>query len=215
MPDWTDVVTTALLGTDRRPVPSPLPTSWGTTSTANDAATTMLELAAQHRVWSRAGSRLAAVEPPAVGPPLGDLAPAAAQELLGRLLETANPALINAWLAACVRNGQGISPDHWQPLAVLASAAIGCDPGQLARALGPRGRWFLAQNPEWTELAHQLEAALALPVPSPPTDDLQTQPDDLRVEIERAFAADPDTPAGTVGGDDIARLQRTDIPRDA
>jgi hypothetical protein len=207
MADWTDVVTTALLGTDRRSVPSPLPTGWGSISSTSDPATATLHLAAQHRAWSRAGSRLGTVEPPAVGPPLGDLAPAAAQELLGRLLDAAHPVLVNAWLAVCVRRGQVISPDHWPTLAALASEATRYDRTLVARALGPRGRWFLTQNPRWTRLARQLEEAATLPEPSPPAGDVQEGG-----EIERFFAVGPDSSATMAGGDDLDARERLDIP---
>ena len=210
MPDWTDVVTTALLGTDRRPVPSPLPTPWGATSSAGDPATATLDLAAQHRAWSRSGARLSKAEPPTIGPLLGDLAPVAAQELLGRLLEMADPVLINAWLAACVRRGQVISPDHWPMLAVLTSGWIPYDEALLARALGPRGRWFLAQNPRWTRLARHLEEAATLPEPPPPAGDVQEH-----AEIEHVFAAGPDSSAAMAGGDDLDARGRLDIPRGA
>jgi hypothetical protein len=307
MPDWTDVVTTALLGTDRRPVPSPLPTPWGSTNASSDAATATLDLAAQHRIWSRAGSRLGTAKPPTVGPPLGDLAPAPAQQLLGRLLEAADRVLINAWLAACVRRRWGISPDHWQPLAVLTSEAIPYDLVLLTHALGPRGRWFVAQNPQWMRLSRRLEEAAILPEPSRMAGDVEAQLEALaaalsakdpeaifaiadpwsavlvdalldlltdgalpvrgirlaarigsripatsyhrlapvvqrllgaaspvrpieqllvrerlaalertawaRVEIERAFAGDPDSSALTVGGPDLGLLERLDIPR--
>jgi hypothetical protein len=207
--DWTDVVTTALLGTDRRSVPSPLPTAWGSISSASDPATATLHLAAQHRAWSRAGSRLGTVEPPAVGPPLGDLAPAAAQELFGRLLDAADPVLMNAWLAACVRRGRVISPDYWQLLAVLTSEANPYDPTLLASALGSRGRWFLAQNPQWSRLGRQLMEAAMLPEPSPAADAQQQD------DIERIFAADADHAAGTAGGDDLDTRERLDMPRGA
>jgi hypothetical protein len=210
MADWTDVVTTALLGTDRRPVPSPLPTAWGATRSPSDPATATLHLAAQHRAWSRAGSRQRTVEPPAVGPPLGDLAPAAAQELLGRLLDAAHPVLVNAWLAACVRRGQVISPDYWQLLAVLTSEANPYDRSLLGHALGLRGRWFLTQNPRWTRLARQLEEAATLAESSPPAGDVQEDE-----EIERVFAVGPDSSTTMAGGDDLDARERLDIPRGA
>jgi hypothetical protein len=209
MADWTDVVTTALLGTDRRAVPSPLPRTWGSISPASDPATATLDLAAQHRVWTRAGTRLGTAEPPAVGPPLGDLAPAAAQELFGQLLDAADPALMNAWLAVCVRRGWVISPDYWQLLAVLISKANPYDPTLLASALGSRGRWFLAQNPQWTRLGRQLIEAAMLPEPSPPADDVQEH-----AGIERVFGAGPDSSTGLASSDDLD-AQRLDIPRGA
>ncbi len=53
---WEDVVTTGLIGTDRRPVPESLPASWGAEhDQIVDPAHTILTLAARHRAVARAG----------------------------------------------------------------------------------------------------------------------------------------------------------------
>ena len=159
--DWSDLVTTALLGTNRRQVPTGLPTDWARTSDALDSAIEVLELAARHRAWSRAGSRLASADPPVAGPSGGELAPASAQELLSRMLDRPRPATVNAWLAGCVGRGWLVAPGHWTPLAELAARTVAYDRTLLALALGPRGQWFVKQNPDWGRLAAQLEAAVA------------------------------------------------------
>src|SRR5215207_8340346 len=76
---WADLVTTALLGTDRRPVPDDLPGTWAGPVPRDDPARRILDLAAQYRAWSRAGTRLQATEPPPRAPAAdGTSAPAAA-----------------------------------------------------------------------------------------------------------------------------------------
>jgi hypothetical protein len=63
MSEWEDVVTTGLIGTDRRPVPDALPASWGSgLDHVSDPAHALLSIAARHRAASRAGDSLS---PPA------------------------------------------------------------------------------------------------------------------------------------------------------
>jgi hypothetical protein len=159
---WADLVTTGLLGTDRRPVPNDLPDTWAGLIPRDDLAKRVLDLAAQYRAWSRAGTRLQATDPPPSAPAGdGTSAPTAAQELLGRLLEVSGPSLINHWLAACVDRGLLVSAEYWQPLAVLAAGSVGYDRRLLGLALGDRGIWFVHQNPSWERLAAQLTAAMS------------------------------------------------------
>jgi hypothetical protein len=164
MPDtkWSDVVTTALLGTDRRPVPSTPAAAWAIPATSEDPATQILDLAAQHRSWSEAGSRLATAEPPPTAPATEtNWAPAPAQEFLRRLLDQPEPHMINYWLAACVDRRYQVWPEHWQPLAELASASVAYDRLLLAQAMGVRGVWFLHQNLAWARLAAQVVAVMS------------------------------------------------------
>ena len=86
---WEDVVTTGLIGTDRRPVPDELPVGWGTKELdrAVDPAHAMLSLAARHRAVTRAGGLLQSCPPGAVAPPSRTpVASYAAHEILLRLL---------------------------------------------------------------------------------------------------------------------------------
>ena len=167
MGTWPDVVTTALLGTDRRAVPSELPESWSGLEPSEDAARTVLDLAAQYGTYSRVGTRLglAGQPPPAPSEEL-IAAPPEAQELLGSLLEYPDPSLINYWLASCVDRGLRVSAEHWQPLAVLVARNAGYDRSLLGKALGSGGLWFLRQNPSWQGLAADIAVAMSEPEPS-------------------------------------------------
>ena len=177
MDDWPDLVTTALLGTGRRPLPANLPTSWGSdppvATAVADPAVRLLDLAARHRAAVRAGpSRTAdpaapdptapdptASDPTAAAPPADrSPCPAAAEQLLGDLLVRPNPELINVWLGCADRAGVGVPASSWTRLARLAAHSTGYDRQRLGRALGARGRWFLRQNPEWRRLAADAES---------------------------------------------------------
>jgi hypothetical protein len=126
MSDWSDLVTCALLGTDRRPPPTDLPTSWAGSLERDDAAaqpaSLVLSLATRHRAFARAGAVLPHLDaPPGVHGEQGPLATGAAQALLGRLLEPALPELVNTWLAAARDRGQTAASEHWTRLAALAT----------------------------------------------------------------------------------------------
>ena len=68
---WEDLVTVALLGTDRRPLPDGPPPSWAgpAADLSRDATQVVLGWAARHRAAVRAGSGLP------VGPPAPDCTP--------------------------------------------------------------------------------------------------------------------------------------------
>ena len=72
MSGWEDVVTTGLIGTDRRRMPDDLPASWAAGLDQElDPAHAVLSLAARHRAASRAGNPLRSCPPaPVGGPPL-------------------------------------------------------------------------------------------------------------------------------------------------
>ncbi|MFT4167332.1 MAG: hypothetical protein QM650_19015 [Microlunatus sp.] len=186
---WAELVTTALLGTDRR-MPEDLADA--------DPTTAVLRQAARHRVVALLGATTA-VEPelsPTTAPtaetaPVQDRpdAPPAADRLLGELLRTPDPALVSCWLTACAAHGHAIHPIHWTRLARFAARTTAYDRVALGTALGPRGRWFLRQNPEWRRLAADSEQAPnPEPLPtsaSPPT--LTAQ--DVLLDPEAIFTA--------------------------
>ncbi len=161
MNDWSDLLTTALLGTGRRPLPGWLPEGWGTGVPVDagpvDPAVRVLDLAARHRAVRRASP--ASFAGPAAGaqtpaPPADRTQPPdAAVEILGDLLVRPNPDLINAWLARADIAGCAVPAVFWTRLARLAAHATAYDRRRLGRALGARGRWFLDQNPDWRRLA--------------------------------------------------------------
>jgi hypothetical protein len=153
--DWSDVVTTALLGTDRRPLPSRLPAPWGllVSDRTADPASTLLDLAAAHRAASRSTSALDRCAAPAAGPENWlPRAPEAAQALLGSLLAKPQPGLVNDWLATCATAGMGAGVEHWPRLTAVALRNSAVDRDLVGRVLGPRGLWFLSQHPNWTRL---------------------------------------------------------------
>jgi hypothetical protein len=159
---WEDVVTVGLIGTDRRPVPDRLPTSWGTErSRGVDPAHVLLSLAARHRALTRAGGLLASCPPAPFGPPdRQPVARRAAHEILDRLLSPPQVELLNLWLVAAVQHGQRASSSYWTPLTMMAARTAAVDQTALARAIGERGVWFVAQNPQWARLASSLRSHL-------------------------------------------------------
>lgn len=173
---WAELVTTALLGTGRRPLPEDVPAWAG----AGDGSPEfrVLDLAATHRVAALAGRTaepaargLAATAVPEQVLPL---APVEADRLLSAHLAAADAAATMRWLAVCGRHRRGVGPGHWARLAGLASRSPTYDRGMVAAVLGDRGRWFVRQNPDWAKLAAALdavgageaEARVARPVPS-------------------------------------------------
>src|SRR5688572_7202112 len=101
---WEDVVTVGLIGTDRRPVPDQLPSSWGTERNHGmDPAHAVLSLAARHRALTRAGGRLASCPSAPFGPTdRQPVAGRAAHEILDRLLSPLQVELLNLWMVAAV-----------------------------------------------------------------------------------------------------------------
>jgi hypothetical protein len=187
MSEWEDVVTTGLIGTDRRPVPDALPASWGSgLDHVSDPAHAVLSLAARHRAASRAGDLLLSCPPGPVGPPnRAPVASGAAHEILARLLAPPQPALLNLWLTAAAQSGQQASAAYWTPLATVAARTAELDRTAFAAAVGDRGVWFVEQNPQWARLASDLR--------SRPPDEVAAQHRVTGVEVtEDAVRADPE-----------------------
>ena len=155
---WEDLVTTALLGTDRRPSPG------GATAPEADPVDRVLGAAARHRVAVRAGRRLEPCPPPARPPgPTLVPAPPPAQDQIAQHLAQLDIAQTNAWLAQTAEQGEGLSAEHWVAVATLAAGTQRLDRRWLAAVLGPRGVWFVQCNPAWTRLAAALHTALNEP----------------------------------------------------
>jgi hypothetical protein len=183
---WEEIVTTGLIGTDRRPVPDELPVSWGVDlDQVTDPAHAVLSLAARHRALRRAGGSLPSCQPGAIAPPNWEpVANRAAHEILDRLLSPPQADLLNLWLVAAAQHGQLASAAYWTPLALVAARNTALDRTLLARTLGERGVWFVEQNPQWTRLAQSLRS---------PAQDGRPEPDVTDAEItEDAVRADPE-----------------------
>ncbi|WP_406392746.1 DUF5691 domain-containing protein [Streptomyces sp. NBC_00887] len=153
---WEELVTSALLGTDRRPPP--------TGSGPSDGPAALLDAAALHTVRRRAallpatGAAVPEAAPPDPRPPL----PAAARRRLAQLLaDRSAPSgsgrrgtapdlteLIPQWLASAGARGFRAPAELLPALLDAARARTDLRPHALAFA-GPRGLWLAALNPEW------------------------------------------------------------------
>jgi hypothetical protein len=162
MAGWDDLVTVALLGTDRRPVPDGLPPLWAgpVSDPFKDPTGAVLSYAARHRAAVRAGARLPTGPAPEPAP-AGSVepAPSEAQQRLADALATGSAGPVNEALAALVEQG-GVAPEHWAALATVAGRSTRVDRTALAAALGVRGIWFVRRNPQWARLAAALQSRL-------------------------------------------------------
>ena len=150
--DWTELVTTALLGTDRRPLPDVADA---------DPATVLLDRAALHTVSRRAGllpGPAAPATPPAPDDPRPAL-PQAATQRLSMLLPAPGSSsgsgslanvneLLPQYLAAANTHGYRAPAALVPPLldAARARSELRGDAVELA---GPLGRWLAERNPDW------------------------------------------------------------------
>ncbi|MEU9580463.1 DUF5691 domain-containing protein [Streptomyces chilikensis] len=154
--DWEDLVTTALLGTERRPPAVP--------ADGRDAPVAVLDEAAQQTLRRRAGLRPAQAVPlprPAPPDPRPPLPPAAARRL--SVLLTARPGgggggrrgtapdlveLLPQWLALADERGYAAPPEALPALLEAARGRTDLRPAVLSFA-GPRALWLAGLNPEW------------------------------------------------------------------
>ncbi|MFJ6384835.1 DUF5691 domain-containing protein [Kitasatospora sp. NPDC092039] len=175
---WETLHTTALLGTDRRPLPATaLP--FADAVDQGDPATALLELAALATVRRRAGALpVPATEPP--GPPAAEdprpeLPEPAARRLAvllsgrtgsggGTLANLAE--LLPQWLDTARERGLRPPAALVPGLLDAARARSELRPDAVALA-GPLGRWLAERNPDWRFV---LRTATAEP-PRQPTDD--------------------------------------------
>ncbi|MGW7055970.1 DUF5691 domain-containing protein [Streptomyces sp. NPDC054887] len=171
---WEELVTTALLGTDRRTLPPRLAVP------GKDAATALLDAAAHQTVRRRASlvpASAGARPAPAPHDPRPPLPPAArrrlAQLLAGR---SAAPSaaggrrgtapdlteLLPQWLAAANRRGFQAPPALLPSLLDAARARTDLRPQALVLA-GSRGLWLARLNPDWRFALRGASGGGALP----------------------------------------------------
>ncbi|MGW6582480.1 DUF5691 domain-containing protein [Streptomyces globisporus] len=155
---WEELVTSALLGTDRRP---PAPRGGPVPA---DAPAALLDAAALHTVRRRAGLLPAVPEArpePAAPDPRPALPEAARHRLAHLLADRSAPSgggrrgaapdlteLIPQWLAIANRQGFRAPAALLPPLLDAARARTDLRPQTLAFA-GPRGMWLAGLNPDW------------------------------------------------------------------
>ncbi|HEY9665920.1 MAG TPA: DUF5691 domain-containing protein [Coleofasciculaceae cyanobacterium] len=165
---WQDIVTTALVGTQRRslsltPSPATPPVSQGEKGESDrlnhllshlnnsDPEETLLSAAAAIALYQKAGQLPAKDNQPLLAPCQPDempsCSPHAAQHLRLILLKQRQK-LLPEWLAAATNAGKR-APEHCLPQLL----ELGRNSRQLRSAilpvLGKRGRWLAAQNPDW------------------------------------------------------------------
>ncbi|WP_327353982.1 DUF5691 domain-containing protein [Streptomyces sp. NBC_01304] len=164
---WEDLVTTALLGTDRRGRTSPTPGA-------------LLDGAALHTVRRRAGLRPApaASRPERAVPDLRDPLPDAARARLAMLLSdrpgvgqggrrgTAPDLteLLPQWLIAANDRGYAAPPELLPALLDAARGRTDLRPQALLFA-GPRALWLARLNPDWKFALRTAPGGSALPSP--------------------------------------------------
>lgn len=152
---WDDLVTTALLGTDRRPPAEATP--------GRAAPVALLDAAAVATVRRRAGllpGRAAPRPEPAPGDPRPALPAAAARRLALLLADRSGGAggrrgsspdlteLLPQWLAAANAHGYAAPPQALPALLDAARGRTDLRPAALAFA-GPRALWLARLNPDW------------------------------------------------------------------
>ncbi|MEU6505492.1 DUF5691 domain-containing protein [Streptomyces sp. NPDC046942] len=153
---WEDLVTAALLGTDRRP--------WATAQPGREAPLALLDAAAVATVRRRAGlrpARAARRPEPAPEDPRPALPAAAARRLATLLADRSGAAgggrrgsapdlmeLLPQWLAAATAHGYAAPPQALPALLDAARGRTDLRPAALAFA-GPRALWLARLNPDW------------------------------------------------------------------
>ncbi|MFF3953032.1 DUF5691 domain-containing protein [Streptomyces sp. NPDC001890] len=170
---WEELVTTALLGTDRRP------------ATAGDGGPAgLLDAAALHTVRRRAGllpAAPAARPVPAPVDPRPPLPPAARRRLAQLLADRSTPGgsggrrgtapdlteLIPQWLATANQRGFRAPAELLPALLDAARARTDLRPQALAFA-GPRGLWLAGLNPDWKFALRGASGGSSLPDPTEP-----------------------------------------------
>jgi hypothetical protein len=169
---WTELVTTAVLGTERRAAELPsAPGALGGLLGAldrSDREGALLSAAAALALARQAG-RLPVAPPGSAGAPSpGDDLPAcpprAVQHLVALLGGGAQRALLPEWLAALARLGRRVPAAQLPELLELGRAQAELRPAILP-TLGRRGVWLASQNPDWAYAAVPQSGPGAAPDP--------------------------------------------------
>ncbi len=175
-PSWEDLVTAALLGTERRALPPAVHTR------GMEAPIALLDAAALQTVRRRAGLRpapAAAPPEPAAHDPRPPVPPAARRRLATLLTDQPGTGggrrgaapdlmeLLPQWLALANARGYGAPPELLPALLNAARGRTDLRPQALTFA-GPRALWLARLNPDWK---FALRATPGGGVALPPTDD--------------------------------------------
>ena len=146
--EWANLVTTAVLGTDRRPLPEAQP-GWDAAARSDDPAIQLLDRAAAVATARRAGRRPAPA--PAVIEPapldVRPVCPPAATAALSRLLGGQHEVLLGEWFALCRAGGFQL-PAHLLPALLLRSRRQPALDVAVRQIAGERARWLADAMPE-------------------------------------------------------------------
>ncbi|MDF5752352.1 DUF5691 domain-containing protein [Spongiactinospora sp. TRM90649] len=187
--EWEEIVSAALVGTDRRP-PAGMPEG-------AEPAPTLLERAAVQVVRRRAGQRLIRGEPLPVAP--GEErpeVPVAAADRLARILGGEHPRLLPEWLGAAAAMGRRVPP-HLLPQLLDHAAKDRSIRSHVAALAGRRGRWLAGLGrQEWSYLDREPDAAAG---PGDDTWRLGSQGERLG-HLRDLRAADPDAARDLLAG---------------
>jgi len=134
---WEELVSTALVGTERRQLPGDLASP--ASPLADDPEAVLLDRAALEVARRRAGWTAGKAEPlPPAREEQVPLVGRAAGQRLGRMLGGNHAGLLPEWLGAVAALGLRV-PEHLLP-------------ELLDRGRGARGGWLARLNPDWTYL---------------------------------------------------------------
>jgi hypothetical protein len=159
---WRHILRTAVVGTERGPLPAAVSESLGL-NVGSDPAQALLEALAAAVLLRKAGhslvisSFLPAVVSPEASPKEGSPAPSTLHlhpniaQLPPEILHGRHAALLDEWLSLLVKNGLQIPPEYLPELLDRAERdAVFWE--KLLPAVGTRGTWLAAQNPAWQSL---------------------------------------------------------------
>ncbi|WTW97023.1 DUF5691 domain-containing protein [Streptomycetaceae bacterium NBC_01309] len=214
---WDDLVSTALVGTGKRPVPGVRPGSALGAAVdgigREDSAERLLDLAALALVHRRSGRRpgAGATPLPACAP---DPRPAVPERARGRLRvllgssvgdrRTAIAELLPEWLAEARARGFR-APESELPALLDTARSHSELRVDVAALAGPRGRWLARLNPDWAWAARVVAADLAEDPASSPTAD-QADGADGADGVDRADRADEGVWRHGLFGERLAHL---------
>ena len=154
---WPAAVNTALLGTDRAPLPAPAPgaalgsVSDGLVRAESNAASNLLRVAAVASAYQRGGRTPGRTQEAPPSPCSRDDRPActpAAAALLRRMLQGEHQSLLRTWLTLATRDDVRAPADTLPAMLDLARQDPELRP--LVRATGgTRATWLAALNEDW------------------------------------------------------------------
>ena len=152
MSPWEEMVSTALVGTERRPLPELAGPGGAAPSPAGDPEAVLLDRAAVEVARRRAGRLAAKAEPlPAAPQERAARVGRAAGQRLARMLAGGHASLLPEWLGAAAARGLRV-PEHLLPELLDRGGGDRSLRAAIAAVAGARGRWMARLNPGWDYL---------------------------------------------------------------